>query len=45
MVIDGKEVLRARFKIYLADAAFAPAVMVKGKALLVEAATQGAKGV
>jgi uncharacterized protein len=30
----GKEVLRARFKIYLADAAIAPAVMLKGKAML-----------
>jgi hypothetical protein len=45
VVIDGTEVLRARFKIYLADAAIASALMVKGKALLVEAATQGAKGV
>ncbi len=45
MVIAGEEVLRARFMIYLADAAFAPAVMVKGKALLEEAATQGAEGV
>jgi uncharacterized protein len=30
----GKDVLRARFKIYMADAAIAPAVMLKGKALL-----------
>jgi len=30
VVIDGKEVLRARFKSCLAAAAFAPAVMVKG---------------
>ena len=30
----GKDVLRARFKIYLADAAIAPAVMLKGKAIL-----------
>jgi hypothetical protein len=30
VVIDGKEVLRARFKICLADAAIAPAVMLKG---------------
>ena len=29
MVIDGKEVLRARSKICLADAAIAPAVMLK----------------
>jgi predicted AAA+ superfamily ATPase len=30
----GKDVLRARFKIYLADAAIAPAVMLKGKAII-----------
>ncbi|MES3007861.1 MAG: ATP-binding protein, partial [Pseudomonadota bacterium] len=30
----GKDVLRARFKIYLADAAIAPAVMLKGRAVL-----------
>jgi predicted AAA+ superfamily ATPase len=30
----GKDILRARFKIYLADAAIAPAVMLKGKAML-----------
>ncbi|MEZ5401269.1 MAG: DUF4143 domain-containing protein [Bryobacteraceae bacterium] len=30
----GKEVLRSRYKIYLADAAISPAVMLKGKALL-----------
>lgn len=30
----GKEVLRARYKIYLADAAIAPAVMLKGKSML-----------
>jgi uncharacterized protein len=30
----GKQVLRARFKIYLADAAIAPSVLLKGKALL-----------
>lgn len=40
-----QEVLRMRFKIYLAEAAIAPAVMVKGKALLEESATQGATGV
>lgn len=34
----GKDVLRARFKIYLADAAIAPAVMLKGKAILEDAA-------
>ena len=30
MVIAGEEALRARFKICLADAAIAPAVMLKG---------------
>jgi len=30
----GKEVLRGRFKIYLADAAISPAVMLKGNAML-----------
>lgn len=30
----GKEILRARYKIYLADAAIAPAVLLKGKSLL-----------
>ncbi len=30
----GKDVLRAKYKIYLADAAIAPAVMLKGKSLL-----------
>ncbi|MCB1689253.1 MAG: ATP-binding protein [Halioglobus sp.] len=37
----GKEVLRARFKIYLADAAIAPAVMLKGKTLLEDATALG----
>lgn len=37
----GKDVLRARFKIYLADAAVAPAVMLKGKAILEDAAALG----
>ncbi len=37
----GKDVLRARFKIYLADAAIAPAVMLKGKALLEDAGALG----
>lgn len=37
----GKEVLRARFKIYLADAAIAPAVMLKGKAILEDATALG----
>jgi len=30
----GKDVLRARYKIYLADAAIAPAVLLKGKSIL-----------
>ncbi|MCC6537303.1 MAG: ATP-binding protein [Bryobacterales bacterium] len=30
----GKEVLRGRFKIYLADAAMAPAVLLKGKSII-----------
>ena len=33
----GKEVLRGRSKIYLADAALAPSVLLKGKSLLEEA--------
>ncbi len=37
----GKDVLRARFKIYLADAAIAPAVMLKGKAILEDAGALG----
>ncbi len=37
----GKDVLRARFKIYLADAAIAPAVMLKGKAILEDSAALG----
>ncbi|WP_407279282.1 ATP-binding protein [Aromatoleum evansii] len=37
----GKDVLRARFKVYLADAAIAPAVMLKGKAILEDAAALG----
>ena len=37
----GKEVLRARFKIYLADAAIGPAVMLKGKSLLDDPAALG----
>lgn len=37
----GKEVLRARFKIYLADAAIAPAVMLKGKTILDDATALG----
>jgi predicted AAA+ superfamily ATPase len=30
----GKDILRAKFKIYLADAAIAPAVLLKGKSLI-----------
>lgn len=30
----GKEILRAKYKIYLADAAIAPAVLLKGKSIL-----------
>lgn len=37
----GKDVLRARFKIYLADAAIAPAVMLKGKAILEDTSALG----
>lgn len=37
----GKEVLRARFKVYLADAAIAPAVMLKGKGILEDPAALG----
>jgi len=37
----GKGVLRARFKIYLADAAIAPAVMLKGKSIVEDPAALG----
>lgn len=37
----GKEVLRGRFKIYLADAAIAPAVLLKGKAILEDTTALG----
>ncbi|HEY7805000.1 MAG TPA: ATP-binding protein [Orrella sp.] len=37
----GKDVLRARFKIYLSDAAIAPAVMLKGKSMLEDPAALG----
>src|SRR5690606_1838063 len=37
----GKDVLRARYKVYLADAAIAPAVLLKGKGLLEDAAALG----
>jgi hypothetical protein len=33
----GKEILRARFKVYLADAAIAPSVLLKGKAMIEDA--------
>lgn len=37
----GKEVLRGRFKLYLADAAIAPSVMLQGKSLLEDATKLG----
>ena len=37
----GKDVLRGRFKIYLTDAAIAPAVMLKGKSILEDSAALG----
>lgn len=37
----GKDVLRARFKIYLSDAAIVPAVMLKGKSMLEDPAALG----
>lgn len=37
----GKEILRARHKVYLADAAIAPSVLLKGKAMLHDAAAVG----
>lgn len=37
----GKEVLRARYKVYLVDAAIAPAVMLKGKSVLEDPAALG----
>ncbi len=37
----GKEVLRARHKVYLADAAMASSVLLRGKAMLQEAALMG----
>lgn len=37
----GKEILRARHKVYLADAAIAPSVMLKGKALIEDEAALG----
>lgn len=38
----GKEILRGRYKVYLADAAIAPSVLLKGKSLLEDAAALGA---
>ncbi len=38
----GKEILRGRYKVYLADAAIAPSVLLKGKSLLDDAAALGA---
>jgi predicted AAA+ superfamily ATPase len=37
----GKEILRARHKVYLADAALGPSVLLKGKAMLQDAAAVG----
>ncbi|RYU62012.1 ATP-binding protein [Methylolobus aquaticus] len=38
----GKDVLKGRFKVYLADAAIAPAVLLKGKSVIDDAAALGA---
>ena len=38
----GKEVLRGRYKVYLADAAIASSVLLKGKSLLEDASAMGA---
>lgn len=38
----GKEILRGRSKVYLADAAIAPSVLLKGKSLLEDPAAMGA---
>jgi len=37
----GKDILRAKFKIYLADAAISPAVMLKGKSMLEDPESMG----
>lgn len=37
----GKDVLKGRFKVYLADAAIAPAVLLKGKSILDDAGALG----
>lgn len=38
----GKEILRGKYKVYLADAAISPSVMLKGKSLLEDAEAMGA---
>jgi predicted AAA+ superfamily ATPase len=38
----GKEILRGRWKVYLADAAIAPSVLLKGKSLLEDPTAMGA---
>ena len=38
----GKQILRARYKVYLADAAIAPSVLLKGKSLLEDPTALGA---
>ncbi|MBC7819566.1 MAG: ATP-binding protein [Planctomycetaceae bacterium] len=38
----GKEILRAQYKVYLADAAIAPSVLLKGKSLLEDPSALGA---
>lgn len=40
----GKEILRARYKIYLADAAIAPSIMLQGKSLLSDPTALGIAG-
>jgi predicted AAA+ superfamily ATPase len=37
----GKDILRARYKLYLADAAIAPAILLKGKTILEDTASLG----
>jgi uncharacterized protein len=37
----GKEILRAKYKVYLADAAIAPAVLLKGKSMLDDSTALG----
>ena len=37
----GKEILRARYKVYLADAAISPSVLLKGKSLLEDSTALG----